>query len=289
MCEAWVTNGREGWWRVPVESRVPPEGDVRDGAVLGAGVAGSRAVRASPVTARGVGPGAADTPKFAMFTMDLVGRLASWGPTAGELFGYAAGQVLGRHVCDVLMRGDHRAVVRDALTGVGADRAWTAVLRVMRADGDAGEIAFRFLFDRLDRETAERIAGYAGTAELVSDYSSFLAVPLAARGAVVGSAVFARLRGSAGFTGVDVALGVGFAARGGVHRQRPALRQGAPHRACAATQAAAGPARRARWPGRCPSLRAGRYQHRRRRLVRHHRAFRRQSGARRRRCDGSWS
>ena len=59
-------------------------------------------------------------------------------------------------------------------------------------------------------------AGYAGAGELVSHYSSFLAVPLAARGAVVGCAVFARLRGSAGFAGVDVALAVGLAARAAV-------------------------------------------------------------------------
>jgi len=48
------------------------------------------------------------------------------------------------------------------------------------------------LFDRLDSESAERIARRPGGQELTGGYTSFLAMPLVARGAVVGCATFGR-------------------------------------------------------------------------------------------------
>ncbi len=312
-----------------VESRFAAD---RDSAAPGAAASRSAA-----------GACAVDMPVFAMFTTDLGGCLASWGLTAEALFGHTANQVLGRHVCDVLMRGEHRAATRDALAEIAAGRAWTTVVNVTCADGSADEIAFRwepsagtgpptealvlatraparghgllseaatrigstldlahtarevvglavpafadaagvflperlmtadefawqagdrpvavrrlaaslaclsrraceemfragevlvfnadtpyvrcmaantpFQFDRLDGETAQRISGFAGGPELVSSYTSFLAVPLAARGAVVGCAVFARTKGGPGFAAADVTLAVGLAARAAV-------------------------------------------------------------------------
>ncbi len=72
------------------------------------------------------------------------------------------------------------------------------------------------LFGTVDGDTAERVRGWAGGLELVSSYGSFLAVPLAARGAVVGCAVFARSKRNPGFTPSDVTLAVGLAARAAV-------------------------------------------------------------------------
>ncbi len=48
------------------------------------------------------------------------------------------------------------------------------------------------VFDRLDAETADRIARHPGGREVASGYASFLAMPLIARGAVVGCATFGR-------------------------------------------------------------------------------------------------
>jgi hypothetical protein len=57
----------------------------------------------------------------------------------------------------------------------------------------------------LDRDTAERLARWPGGRQAVAGFSSFLAMPLAARGAVVGSATFARRAGFAPFGDADIA------------------------------------------------------------------------------------
>ena len=55
------------------------------------------------------------------------------------------------------------------------------------------------LCDYLDGAIAEQIGRYPGGPEIVASYTSFLAVPLAARGAVVGCAVFGRIDASSVF------------------------------------------------------------------------------------------
>ena len=54
------------------------------------------------------------------------------------------------------------------------------------------------LFDQLDAETAERLARHPGATRIAAGYTSFLAMPLIARGAVVGCATFGRAAGQPG-------------------------------------------------------------------------------------------
>lgn len=72
------------------------------------------------------------------------------------------------------------------------------------------------LSDQLDGQTAERISSRPGGREVVAGYTSFLAMPLAARSAVVGCVLFARAAASPGFTANEVALAAELAARAAV-------------------------------------------------------------------------
>jgi serine phosphatase RsbU (regulator of sigma subunit) len=84
------------------------------------------------------------------------------------------------------------------------------------------------LFDHLDAETAERITRRPGGRELASRYASFLAVPLVARGVVLGCVTFGRAAGSPGFGPGDIAAAGELASRAAVcidnarlyHRER---------------------------------------------------------------------
>jgi len=72
------------------------------------------------------------------------------------------------------------------------------------------------LFDRLDAETAERIARRPGGRELTVGYTSFLAMPLIARGAVVGCATFGRSACRPAFGPADITLADELASRAAV-------------------------------------------------------------------------
>jgi serine phosphatase RsbU (regulator of sigma subunit) len=61
------------------------------------------------------------------------------------------------------------------------------------------------LFGQLDQESAERIARRPGGPAATAGYTSFAAVPLAARGAVVGCATFGRSAGRPAFGPADLA------------------------------------------------------------------------------------
>ena len=84
------------------------------------------------------------------------------------------------------------------------------------------------LFDHLDGETVERIGRHPGGQEVTSGYTSFLAMPLIARGAVVGCATFGRAPASPAFAPGDIALAGELASRAAVcidnarlyHRER---------------------------------------------------------------------
>jgi hypothetical protein len=73
------------------------------------------------------------------------------------------------------------------------------------------------LFGQLDGETAERIGRSPGGREVVSSYTSFLAVPLAARGAVLGCAVFGRAPASPAFSSGEIVLAGELGARAAVN------------------------------------------------------------------------
>jgi serine phosphatase RsbU (regulator of sigma subunit) len=72
------------------------------------------------------------------------------------------------------------------------------------------------MFEGLDSESARRLASYPGGPEIVASYSSFLAMPLAARGAVIGCVIFARAPASPPFNDGDVTLAAELASRAAV-------------------------------------------------------------------------
>ena len=80
----------------------------------------------------------------------------------------------------------------------------------------------------LDRETADRLARRPGGREPDAKYTSFLSVPLIARGAVLGCVTFARVVGREGFTEADTVVAAELAAHAAVcidnarlyHRER---------------------------------------------------------------------
>jgi serine phosphatase RsbU (regulator of sigma subunit) len=84
------------------------------------------------------------------------------------------------------------------------------------------------LFDRLDDESAERIARRPGGRDLASSYASYLSVPLVARGVVLGCATFGRAPQSPDFGPGDIAAAGELASRAAVcidnarlyHRER---------------------------------------------------------------------
>jgi serine phosphatase RsbU (regulator of sigma subunit) len=61
------------------------------------------------------------------------------------------------------------------------------------------------LFDRLDSQSAERIARRPGGLERNAGFTSFLAMPLVSRGAVLGCATFGRCAGGPAFGPADIA------------------------------------------------------------------------------------
>jgi serine phosphatase RsbU (regulator of sigma subunit) len=82
----------------------------------------------------------------------------------------------------------------------------------VRAMADSGPV----LYDRLDAETAERIARHPGGRELAAGYTSFLAMPLIARGTVVGCATFGRAGGRPAFGPADITVAGELASRAAV-------------------------------------------------------------------------
>ena len=72
------------------------------------------------------------------------------------------------------------------------------------------------LYDQLDSETAQRLTRYPGAAEMAAGYTSHLAVPLIARGIVVGCAIFGRAPASPPFNQGDIALAGELASRAAV-------------------------------------------------------------------------
>jgi hypothetical protein len=283
-----------------------------------------------------------DLSGLAVLTLSRSGEVSSWSVTAAGVFGYPAGQVTGRDICDVLLTGPgQRQQVRQALAEVADGRVWTAVMPAMSADGrcqvslhceplsadgagmlmiarrierqptqhlladaaakigttldltttacEAADVAVPafadacaifvserllvtdelgpyaaapavvvrrlvarlsdqpaavtdallrpgevlvfgagspsysamttrrpVMFDKLDDETAERIARRPGGRELSAGYVSFLAVPLVARGMVLGCATFARSAAWPTFGPADIPLAEELASRAGI-------------------------------------------------------------------------
>ena len=82
--------------------------------------------------------GGPDLAALATFTLDQAGRLDSWSRPAEQLFSRAAAEVLGRHVCDVLLTGPgQRDLIGRALAEVAAGQVWTGQVWTGQVTGEA--------------------------------------------------------------------------------------------------------------------------------------------------------
>jgi hypothetical protein len=109
------------------------------------------------------------------------------------------------------------AALLDGVASVGEVLAFstgTPYARAMQASGPV-------LFEVLDGETAERIGRHPAGAGITAGYTAHLAVPLVARGLVLGCAVFSRTAGQPPFGPDDVALASGLAGRAGCASTTP--------------------------------------------------------------------
>src|SRR5260370_1005392 len=172
----------------------------------------------------GLHPAGPDLAGLAAFTLDSRGRVASWPLAAIELFGLTAGAAAGRDVRDVPVGGPvarelvgpaaarlagQPPAVTDSLLPPGEVLALAEDSPRFRAMADRGPV----LFSHLDRESAERIARRPGGRELAIGYTSFLAMPLIARGAVVGCATFGRAPRGPAFGPAETAAAAELASR----------------------------------------------------------------------------
>ena len=118
----------------------------------------------------------------------------------------------------------HDVAVADSLLPPGEVLAFAADTPHSRAMATGGPV----LFDQLDGETAERVGRRPGGREITAGYTSFLAVPLIARGVVVGCVTFGRTPASPAFNTSDITLAGELASRAAVcidnarlyHRER---------------------------------------------------------------------
>ncbi len=130
---------------------------------------------------------------------------------ADELRPYATGPaVVVRRL--VARLAGQPAAIADSLLKPGEVIVFDAESPSYRAMSQRGPVPF----DELDKETAERIGRRPGGQEMFATYTSFLAVPLVARGIVLGCATFARSAAWPGFSSADVGLAEELAAKAAV-------------------------------------------------------------------------
>jgi serine phosphatase RsbU (regulator of sigma subunit) len=130
---------------------------------------------------------------------------------AGELAWRRAGQATVVRRLAAGLAGQPPAVT-DSLLPPGEVLALDEDSPRFRAMADRSPV----LFDHLDRESAERIARRPGGRELTIGYTSFLAMPLVARGAVIGCATFGRAPRGPAFGPADIAAAGELASRAAV-------------------------------------------------------------------------
>ena len=130
---------------------------------------------------------------------------------AGELAWRRAGQATVVRRLAARLGGQPPAVT-DSLLPPGEVLALDEDSPMFRAMAGRGPV----LFDHLDRESAERISRRPGGRELTVGYTSFLAMPLVARGAVVGCATFGRAPRGPAFGPADTAAAAELASRAAV-------------------------------------------------------------------------
>jgi serine phosphatase RsbU (regulator of sigma subunit) len=138
---------------------------------------------------------------------------------------YAAERLLAAGELEPRRAGHGAAVRRLAARLAGQDEAVIATVLPIGEVLVLGEDTLRsramatgepVLSGQLDRETAERLARVPGGRQVAEQYSSLLAMPLIARGVVVGCATFGRAPASPAFNPGDIALASELASRAAV-------------------------------------------------------------------------
>lgn len=130
---------------------------------------------------------------------------------ADELRPFAAGAAVVVRRLTARLSGQSTTMT-DSLLHPGEVVVFSAESPSYRAMTKRGPV----LFDRLDAETAERLAQRPGGQEMFAPYTSFLAVPLVARGVVLGCANFARSAAWPRFSPADIGLAEELASRAAV-------------------------------------------------------------------------
>jgi serine phosphatase RsbU (regulator of sigma subunit) len=130
---------------------------------------------------------------------------------ADELRPYATGPAVVVRRLTASLSG-HSATITDSLLRPGEAVVFSTESPSYQAMTQRRPV----LFDELDAETADRIARRPGGQELFAPYTAFLAVPLVARGIVLGCANFARSAARASFSPVDIGLAEELASRAAV-------------------------------------------------------------------------
>jgi len=130
---------------------------------------------------------------------------------ADELRPYATGPAVVVRRLTARLSGQP-ASITDGLLRPGEVVVFSSESPSYRAMTQRGPV----LFDQLDAETAERLARRPGTQAMFDPYTSFLAVPLVARGVVLGCANFARSAAWARFSAADIGLAEELASRAAV-------------------------------------------------------------------------
>lgn len=130
---------------------------------------------------------------------------------ADELRPYASGPAVVVRRLTARLSGQSAAIT-DSLLSPGEVLVFSAESPSYRAMTQRDPV----LFDKLDTETAERLARRLGGEEMITPYKSFLAVPLVARGLVLGCANFARSNAWSSFSPVDIGLAEELASRAAV-------------------------------------------------------------------------
>jgi serine phosphatase RsbU (regulator of sigma subunit) len=151
----------------------------------------------------------AAVPGFADLAVIFVAeRLAAAGEFASSAVaqGAVVRRLAGRHACQAAADAIEELWRPGEVVVLGPD---TPGCRAMTS-------GVPILYDQLDSETVERLTRYPGAAEMAAGYTTRMAIPLIARGVVVGCAVFGRHPASPPFNQGDIALAGELASRAAV-------------------------------------------------------------------------
>ncbi|MFB9247035.1 SpoIIE family protein phosphatase [Sphaerisporangium melleum] len=89
-------------------------------------------------------PGVRHPSGYAAMLLDTVGRVTQWPAGAVRLFGLPPERAVGRHICDLLLRGTARERVRHALAEAVAGRAWSDLLPAECSGGHLRDLTFHW-------------------------------------------------------------------------------------------------------------------------------------------------